>query len=75
LLIKVVDVAVENLDEQLDADGGVHACVGDAERALETFEDAFAVAVELSLVIHGQILSLAVHHSTAVSIIDRKGGG
>ena len=70
-MIKVVDVAIEDLDEQLDADGGVHACVGDAERALETFENAFAVAVELDLVVQGQILSLAAHHLTAVSIQER----
>lgn len=47
LLVEVVDVAVEDLDEEFDGDGGVHAGVCDAEGALETFEDAFAVAVEL----------------------------
>lgn len=47
LLVKVVDVAVENLDEEFDRDSGVHASICDAESTLEAFEDAFAVAVEL----------------------------
>lgn len=47
LLIEVVDVAVEDLHEELDRHSGIHAGVGDAEGALETFEDTFAVAVEL----------------------------
>ena len=47
LLVEVVDVAVEDLDEELDAHGGVHAGVGDAEGALQAFEDALAVAVGL----------------------------
>lgn len=49
LLVKVVDVAVEDLDEEFDGDGGVHAGVCNAEGALEAFEDALAVAVELYL--------------------------
>lgn len=49
LLIEVVDVAVENLDEQLDGDCGVHAGVGNTQCALETLENAFTVAVELGL--------------------------
>jgi hypothetical protein len=47
LLIKIVDVSVENLDKQLDGSGRLHARVRHAEGALETFQDAFAVAVEL----------------------------
>lgn len=47
LLVKVVDVAVEDLDEEFDGYGGVHAGVCDAEGTLETFEDTFAIAVEL----------------------------
>lgn len=47
LLVKVVDVAVENLDKELDADGRVHAGIGDTEGALQALEDAFAVAVGL----------------------------
>jgi hypothetical protein len=47
LLVEVVDVAVEDLNEEFDRHGGVHAGVSDAEGALETLEDAFAVAVEL----------------------------
>ena len=46
-LVKVVDVAVQDLHEELDGDGGVHAGVGDAEGTLEAFEDALAVAVGL----------------------------
>jgi hypothetical protein len=37
LLVEVVDVAVEDLHEELDGDGCVHAGVGDAEGSLETF--------------------------------------
>ena len=47
LLIKVVQVSVEDLDEELNRDCRVHACVCDSERTLQTFEDAFTVAVEL----------------------------
>jgi hypothetical protein len=47
LLVEVVNVAVQDLDEQLDADGRVHAGVGDAQGALQAFEDALAVAVGL----------------------------
>ena len=54
LLVEVVDVAVEDLDEELDGNGGVHACVGDAEGALQAFEDALAVAVELGLLVSDQ---------------------
>lgn len=46
-LVEVVDVAVQDLDEELDGDGRVHAGICDAERALEAFEDALAVAVWL----------------------------
>ena len=48
LLIEVVDVTVEDLDEEFDGDRGVHAGVCDAESPLQTFQDAFAVAVKLS---------------------------
>ena len=51
LLVEVVDVAIQDLDEQLDADGRVHAGVGDAQGALEAFEDALAVAVGLWLLL------------------------
>lgn len=47
LLVEVVDVAVQDLDEELDGDGGVHAGVCDSEGALEALEDALAVAVGL----------------------------
>ena len=47
LLVEVVDVAVQDLDEELDGHGRVHAGVGDAEGTLQAFEDAFAVAVGL----------------------------
>ena len=48
LLVEVVDVAIQDFDEKLDRDGGVHACVCDTESALEAFENALAVAVGLS---------------------------
>lgn len=54
LLVEVVHVAVQDLDEELHGDGRVHAGVGDAERALEAFEDALAVAVELFLGQYGR---------------------
>lgn len=47
LLIEVVDVAVEDLNEELHGNGGVHAGVGDAKSSLETFKDSLPVAVEL----------------------------
>lgn len=56
LLVEIVDVAVEDLDEELNGDGGVHAGVGDAEGTLEAFEDSFAIAVELGVGVRFQIL-------------------
>lgn len=47
LLVKVVDVAVQDLDEELDADGAVHARVGHPQRPLQALEHALAVAVQL----------------------------
>ena len=47
LLVEVVDVAIQNLDEEFNGDGGVHAGVCDAQGTLETFEDALAVTVGL----------------------------
>ncbi len=47
LLVKIVNVSIQDFDEEFDGDGGVHAGVGDAEGTLEALEDAFAVAVEL----------------------------
>lgn len=47
LLVEVVNVAVEDLDEEFDGDGGIHARVCDAECTLEAFEDAFSIAIEL----------------------------
>lgn len=47
MLVEVVDVAVEDFDEELDGYGGIHAGIGDTEGALQTFENAFAVTVEL----------------------------
>lgn len=46
-LIEIVHVSVEDLDEEFNGYGSVHASVGDAESALETFENALAIAVEL----------------------------
>lgn len=47
LLVKVVDVSIENLDKQLDRRGRLHARVCHAESALEALEDALTVPVEL----------------------------
>jgi hypothetical protein len=47
LLIKIVHVAVENLDEELYGHRSIHACICYPQSALEAFEDAFAVSVEL----------------------------
>lgn len=47
LLVEIVDVAVEDLDEELDAHGCIHASVGDTKGALQAFEHALAVAVKL----------------------------
>lgn len=46
-LIEIVHVSVEDLDEEFNGYGSVHASVGDAESALETFKNALAIAVEL----------------------------
>lgn len=47
LLIEVVDIAVQNLNEELDRYCCVHARIGDAESTLQALEHALAIAVEL----------------------------
>jgi len=47
LLVKVVDILVQDLDKEFNGNCGVHACIGNAKGTLETFEDALTVAVEL----------------------------
>ena len=47
LLVKVVDISIENLDKQLDRRGRLHARVCNAKGALQAFQDALAVTVEL----------------------------
>jgi hypothetical protein len=47
LLVKVVHVAIEDLNEKLDRHGGIHTGVGYSEGALQAFENSFPVAVEL----------------------------
>lgn len=47
LLVKVVDVAVQDLDKELDRNSGIHARVRDTESALEALEDSLAIAVQL----------------------------
>lgn len=47
LLIKVVYVTVQDLHEELDGHGGVHAGIGNTQSALEALENTFAIAVEL----------------------------
>ena len=46
-LIEVVDISIEDLDEEFNGYCSVHAGICDSEGSLETFEDAFAVAVGL----------------------------
>ena len=48
LLVKVIDIAVENLDEQLNRHGRVHASVSHPEGTLQTFEYPLAITVELA---------------------------
>jgi hypothetical protein len=47
LLVKIVHVAVQDLNKQLHGHCGIHACIGDTERTLQTFEYSFSIAVEL----------------------------
>jgi len=47
LLVKIVDVAVEDLDKELNRYGGIHARVRHTQGALQTLEHAFAVSVGL----------------------------
>ena len=47
LLIKIVDVAIQDFDKQFNRHRSVHASVGDAEGTLETFQHPFAVTIEL----------------------------
>jgi len=46
-LIEVVYIAVQNLHEELDGHRSVHAGVCYTKSALQTFEDALAIAIEL----------------------------
>jgi len=48
LLLKVVDVSVQNLNKQFHVRHRVHARVCNLERLLETFQDTLAIAVGLS---------------------------
>lgn len=47
LLIEVVDIAVQNLNEELDRYCCVHARIGDAESTLQALEHTLTIAVEL----------------------------
>ena len=47
LLVEVVDIAVQDLNEELDRDCCVHAGIGDAESTLQALEHTLAIAVEL----------------------------
>lgn len=47
-LVKVIDVAVQDLDEKFDRHGSIHTCVSNPKRTLQAFEDSLAVSVELS---------------------------
>ena len=45
LLVKVVRVAIEDLDKELDRRSRLHARVGDAKGALETLQHTLAIAI------------------------------
>ena len=51
LLIKVVDISVQDLDEQLDRHGGVHARISHSQGPLQALQNPFAVAVELLVLV------------------------
>lgn len=48
LLVKVVDVSVEDLDKEFDGNSSVHAGICDSQSALETLEDSFPITIELA---------------------------
>lgn len=50
LLVKEVDITVQDFDEQFNGHSGIHAGVGDTEGTLKALKDAFAVAIGLGIV-------------------------
>ncbi len=46
-LVKVIDVSVQYLDEELHRYATIHAGVRDAKRSLQALEDTLAIAIEL----------------------------
>ena len=49
LLIKIVDIAVEDLHKELDGHSSVHASICNTQRPLETFQDSLPISVELEI--------------------------
>jgi hypothetical protein len=49
LLVKIVDVAVEDLHKELDGHSSVHASICNTQRPLETFQDSLPISVELKI--------------------------
>lgn len=47
LLVKVVDVAVEDLNEELHTDRGIHTGVSHPQRTLQALKHTLAITVEL----------------------------
>lgn len=47
LLVKVVDIAIQNLNKEFDGHGGVHASVCDTEGTLEAFQNPLSITVKL----------------------------
>ncbi len=45
LLIKVIDVAIEDLNKELDGNSGVHASICNTKSALKTFQDSLAITI------------------------------
>lgn len=67
-LIKIVHVSIEDFDKKLDGDGGIHACVGDPEGALQTFQHSFAFSIGLQK-LHVSLFSLVIYKlSTLTSL-------
>jgi hypothetical protein len=49
LLVKIVDIAVEDLNEEFNRHSSVHASICNTQRPLETFQDSFPISVELKI--------------------------
>ena len=48
LLVKVVQVAVQNFDKQFHRHGGIHARICHTQGSLQALQDALAIAIKLT---------------------------